>query len=417
MKYYHHIEELRIAKGSNAKKVVMEEALENPMFVTYAKEMYDFDRVFGVRKIAQNITGNSKNRTLVFPALLKLIISFNSRRSGENVRLVEELISTAHPDEVPFLYDFIDRDWKAGCSRSTINKVWKKLHGDVLIPEFKVGLCMEFRPKKLTYPLWVEPKMDGMRILAFVEDGEVTYRSRNGKDMDIGERFDADLLRLAGDEPWVFDGELIGIDFDTTMTQARRKKNRDLSEQYFHIFDVIDMLEWNTKNTQPYETRKEILAELWKDAEGSAWGWSKETSLIKVKDEVVKTQAEMEKLSNHYLALGFEGVILKQNKPYPFKGKSLATWMKYKPFLDIDLEIVDITEGTNKYKGMMGAIVVINKGKRVQVGSGFNDKQRKYAWKNPNEIIGKIAEIKYQDETKDHSLRFPIFKGLRPDKE
>ena len=410
MKYYEHIEKLRAAKGSNAKKVVLETALKDNMFRTYAKEMYDFDRVFGVRKINKNIVGNPQTLTLKFPDLLGLIISFNSRRSGENVRKVERLISTANPAEVPYLYDFIDRDWKAGCSRSTINKVWKKMHNEVLIPEFKVGLCMDFRPAKLTYPLYVEPKMDGMRVLAFVEDGEVTYRSRNGKDLDVGERFDADLLKLANGEPWVFDGELMGKDFDTTMTQARRKKNRDLSEQYFHIFDMIDMLEWENKNTQPYDTRKEILMQAAKHV-------GKLETIIFVKDTVVKNPEEMEKLSTRYLAEGFEGVILKQNKPYPFDGKKSPTWMKYKPFLDVDLEIVDITEGTGKYKGMMGAIVVINKGKRVQVGSGFNDKQRKYAWKYPNQVIGKIAEIKYQDETKDHSLRFPIFKGLRPDKE
>jgi len=404
---------IRDAKGSNAKKEVLRTALKDKMFALYVKEMYDFDRVFGIRKIDKTITGSMTMKKASFPILLEAIINFKGRRSGDNVKEVEAILKAASTNEVPYLYDFIDRDMKAGCSKSTINKVWKELHGEVLIPEFKVGLCMDYRPAKLTYPLYVEPKMDGMRILAFVEDGQVTYRSRNGKEKDIGERFDFELLDLAGGYDVVFDGELMGLDFDNTMTQANRKKNRDLSQQYFHIFDVITKDQWEAKETDDYEERKNILHKLWRE------GFDGETpeSLIIVEDVVVKEQDEMENLCSSYLKAGFEGVILKQNKPYPFKGKSSPTWMKFKPFLDVDLEIVDITEGTNKYKGMMGAIVVINKGKKVQVGSGFSDKQRKWAWKNPNQIIGKIAEIKYQDETKDNSLRFPIFKGLRPDKE
>ena len=38
-----------------------------------------------------------------------------------------------------------------------------------------------------------------------------------------------------------------------------------------------------------------------------------------------------------------------------------------------------------------------------------------------NDIIGKIAEIQYFEETKDQnghlSLRFPVFRGLRTDKD
>ena len=54
------------------------------------------------------------------------------------------------------------------------------------------------------------------------------------------------------------------------------------------------------------------------------------------------------------------------------------------------------------------------------VGSGFTDKQRDYYWNNPDEIIGKIVQIKFKAETKNKdggiSVQFPIFEIVRTDK-
>ena len=45
---------------------------------------------------------------------------------------------------------------------------------------------------------------------------------------------------------------------------------------------------------------------------------------------------------------------------------------------------------------------------------------RDYYWNNPNEIIGKIVQIKFKDETKNKqgglSVNFPSFQCIRHDK-
>ena len=94
--------------------------------------------------------------------------------------------------------------------------------------------------------------------------------------------------------------------------------------------------------------------------------------------------------------------------------------MKVKYNESLDLKVVDILEGTNKYKGMMGALVVDYKGYRVGVGSGFSDEERQRFWDNPEEIIGKTIEVDTFGESKDQlgnvSLNCPIFRGVRYDK-
>jgi len=65
----------------------------------------------------------------------------------------------------------------------------------------------------------------------------------------------------------------------------------------------------------------------------------------------------------------------------------------------------------------LGSIVVDYKGYELGVGSGFSDKDREYYWNNQDEIVGKIVEISYFEESSNdkgtESLRFPVFKAVR----
>lgn len=87
----------------------------------------------------------------------------------------------------------------------------------------------------------------------------------------------------------------------------------------------------------------------------------------------------------------------------------------------IDLTIIDMEEGSDKYEGMLGALVCtgIEDGKEivVNVGSGLTDEERVQYWLYKKEVIGKVAEIAYDVITKNmlgsYSLRFPRFVRLR----
>ena len=83
-----------------------------------------------------------------------------------------------------------------------------------------------------------------------------------------------------------------------------------------------------------------------------------------------------------------------------------------------------IYEGSkgSKYEGMLGGVYVDYKGTQVGVGSGFSDEERLEYFENPDLIVGKIIEVQYFGETKnqkneDKSMRFPVFKMIRDDKD
>ena len=106
------------------------------------------------------------------------------------------------------------------------------------------------------------------------------------------------------------------------------------------------------------------------------------------------------------------------NKDATYKCKRTSDLIKIKKFYSMDLPIVDVVEGTGKYHGMLGAFVLQYKDGTVNVGSGFNDEQRKELWEKRRELINRVVEVKYKEITKDknsgiESLQFPIFIQIR----
>ena len=98
----------------------------------------------------------------------------------------------------------------------------------------------------------------------------------------------------------------------------------------------------------------------------------------------------------------------------PHMNVSSTKLIKIKTFKYSDLRIVGYEEGTGKYVGMLGSVIVEYKGGVVAIGSGLSDEQRVNYWKNPDELIGKIVQVKFKEETMDKktglkSLQFPIF--------
>src|SRR5690606_7840 len=66
---------------------------------------------------------------------------------------------------------------------------------------------------------------------------------------------------------------------------------------------------------------------------------------------------------------GFEGLIVKSLSA-PYVKKRAAAWMKIKAEETLDLSIVGAFEGTGKYEGQLGGLIVRCEGVDVRVGSG-----------------------------------------------
>ena len=139
-----------------------------------------------------------------------------------------------------------------------------------------------------------------------------------------------------------------------------------------------------------------------------------------VSSTIVETIEQAQEIFQEYLSRGYEGIILKDGNGI-WEDKRSKTQIKFKGELECDLKIVAVEEGKGKAVGMLGAIICESADGivKVNVGSGFNDAQRKQYWKE--NLVDKIVAVKYnariKNKTGDESLFLPVFIELRDDKD
>jgi DNA ligase-1 len=115
-----------------------------------------------------------------------------------------------------------------------------------------------------------------------------------------------------------------------------------------------------------------------------------------------------------------EGIMINKNDGL-YKTKRTDDLLKVKVFHTVDLEVTGYGEGEGKYKDMLGYLVVDYKGNPLRVGSGLSDEERTILFRYADELVGRIVEVSYFEESQNEdgklSLRFPVFKGFRDDKD
>ena len=117
---------------------------------------------------------------------------------------------------------------------------------------------------------------------------------------------------------------------------------------------------------------------------------------------------------NHQLNLndGYEGSILRYNKPY--EQKRSYNLQKFKDFHDTEATIVGWVEGQGKRIGTIGKFLAVDSAGN-EFGMPVMDKF-KYLQDNfelMQGYVGKMATFTYFERTKANSYRHPLFKCIR----
>jgi len=420
------IKQCQAAGGAGSKKVIME-AIATADFIAkdLIKEALDPYRVFGVKKYPASTAEGSGDEAAYNSFLAMLDDLANRRVTGKAAQqLVADTLGLFPKDDQKYLALVIGKDLKSGFSGDTVNKVFKGL-----VPSFEVMLAdkcesIEEFEKSISFPCQADFKYDGQRTIALVENGNVTYYARSGKESEhLNGLFDQELIKLA---QWygsdiILDGEAFASDFTETMNAKKEGNDAAKANLKLRAFFIMPLSDWKAQKTQiTMRQARSFLCD--------GLNFIKAQKIIVSEGRMVNDYSDMMKYCNEVIDVHKqEGLILKDfNAVYEWD--RTMSWCKVKRFYDVDVKIVDIYEGRagTRLAGTLGGLMVEGedeKGRKIvsNVGSGFSDEMRKEIWENKDKYIGQTAVVKYQEISKAKnsdtwSLRFPTFEHTRDDK-
>jgi DNA ligase-1 len=414
------IQELESDNSRLKKEAIIrrESDAENIDFFNGVGAALDGFRTFGIQKVpTAKKDGKGLNPALFWDMVKRMedrTLTGNSMRD-----IVQEMCDDSKMEEWNDWYRrILIKDLRCGVTHKTVNK-----NSTIKVPVFECMLADDSKKheKKMTGDVYVEPKLDGVRVITIcdVDKDEVRMYSRNGKELNnfpkIQEQFDSMLDQMS--ESMVFDGEVMSDDFQTLMREIHRKGGAKTDDAVLNVFDCIPLWAFMEGGySASLQTRKEMMDE---------YEFGPNISKVEFvrmnldEDDGQKQFADYNKLC---IDKGFEGIMVKpMSGPYECKRSSL--WLKVKPFIEVSLTVKDVEEGTGRNAGKLGALIVegVDDGKLIKtnVGSGLTDTDRETFWKAKDKLIGQIVEVRAdaitqnQDSKDEWSLRFPRFLRFR----
>ena len=265
---------------------------------------------------------------------------------------------------------------------------------------------------KLKYPCFIQPKLDGYRMI--YDTTSKTITTRQGKNFSIVK--DSGLLYQelcslpSGPSGYILDGELYvhsdDVSFEALGVLRKTKKlteedKKNLSKIEYHVYDMID-----TKLS--FEKRTEKIRELLES----------KYKMIQVVP-TIKISSEKEIVDHHqkFVDEDYEGSMLRNGESKYLEKNRSYDLLKYKDFMDEEFEIIGYTfekDTSGEDKNCVVWIVKIKEGLECKVRPKGEKEQRQKLYeeceKNFDKFKGRKLWTKFFEYTSDGSLRFPTTK-------
>ena len=267
------------------------------------------------------------------------------------------------------------------------------------------------KPVDWSEKVFMQPKLDGVRcVIKLGDNNEVQAFSRTGKPwLNIAHITNSLHFFFTQNPDVILDGELYNHDlrdnFNKIISLVRKTKptpsDKDEAAKLvqFHCYDYIE-----TVLNEPYSYRKRQLAT------------SKMYSYCVFYVPTFKVLSDKNAKTVHAknLANGYEGSILRLDKPYECKRS--YNLQKFKDFHDTEALIIGYEAGKGKREGTLGKFLMQDDdGNKFGCppGKGFTYKMLAAIQDNIHDYIGKRATFTYFERTPAGSYRHPFYKALR----
>jgi bifunctional non-homologous end joining protein LigD len=262
-------------------------------------------------------------------------------------------------------------------------------------------------------------KLDGVRAVIAIDNGEVTITNRLGRDTRFRYPELVDALGMAyPNKRIVLDGEIVVLNPDGTPNFALAHR-RDAQENAltaktlsvatpatFIAFDIL-FYEGDDFRRHPYTARNALLRKL---------------VTTSPRLHVITSSPDGQKMWAFVKKHKLEGLIAKKLTSTYVPGRSSA-WIKLKPVRSVSAIVSGTDQGEGARASTFGALhlVLLDENNLMvsigKVGSGFDNKDLALVVQHITDPAASplIVEVEYQDVSADKKLRFPVYKGIRND--
>ena len=286
------------------------------------------------------------------------------------------------------------------------------------------------RKSELRYPLFSQPKLDGIRCVVRKEDGKLVGRTRNGKEIECIPHILKSLNGYFLAHPnAILDGELYNHDlrdnFNKITSLVRKqkpiqsakmtdkafaKKEQEFNESLvqaeesiqYHVYDA-PYINKNCTEATSFEFRINELKN----------SLTTNKHIIIVETTEVYEEANLDNIYNQYLEQGYEGQMVRKDEKY--ENKRSTSLLKRKEFIDSEYRVVDIDVGNGNRSGTAKHLVCYCEKTKQTFNSNIKGsfEYLKEIYDNRKEYIGQLATIKYFQLTPDGIPRFPYAISFR----
>ena len=275
--------------------------------------------------------------------------------------------------------------------------------------EMRPMLAQTFSPEssKMTFPLFVQPKLDGIRCIAhIVPNTPIKMISRKGTPINNFDNIKMALAQYNIGEVFI-DGELYCADltFERISGLVRSQSltpsdKATLNKIQYHIYDIylpnIPLL--------GYKERHQILVDIFGQSVSSM-----SPHLKLVHTEYANSVADVKPLHQKYIEGGYEGIMLRdQTGPYQIDKRSKYL-QKYKTFIEEEFPIVSYSDEDGMI--LFQCKTCDNRTFSVRPRGTFESRKEMFA--KGGSYIGKDLTVIFQEYTELGVPRFPVGKSVR----
>jgi DNA ligase 1 len=255
---------------------------------------------------------------------------------------------------------------------------------------------------KVKFPAGIQPKLDGIRCVAVVKDGQCTLWSRTRKSIRSVPHIIQEIEAIFGHEDIILDGELynhaLKKDFEKIVSLVRQEEPAEGCEiVQYHVYDVA--------GEGTFKERHDALMEVLE--------LNEPMYLVPVPTKMAANEDDIMLLFDQAISLGFEGVMVR-NLASPYVNKRSYDLQKVKEFDDAEFPIVGVEEGRGKMAGHAIFVCKTDSGKEFLAKLKGDTGYLKKLFEDHSLWNGKKLTVQYQGLTgKEGVPRFPVGVAIR----